>query len=213
VKGNESPSTESHFSKSFPRLPLQHPIPSLSLAPPYHVVFGGSNFAPTSVPSQILLSGCDGSNYIKTTRDHETAPRNSVIPSYISPLPKSLAAEDIEYLHAKGALTTPTAALRNQLIKSFVEYVYPFLPLINLEEFLRVVQDDNGKGGQISLLVFQAVMHAGSGVVDMRYLQAAGYESRTTARQALFRKIKVCARVTLTDTALRITIASVRVRR
>jgi hypothetical protein len=116
----------------------------------------------------------------------------SLLPLYITQIPESIAAEDLQYLHANGALTIPTGPLRDHLIRAFVEYVYPFLPLLDLEDFLRtVLVDGDGRRGRVSLLVFQAVMLAGSGFVDLSALHAAGFQSRRSARRALLRKVKV----------------------
>jgi hypothetical protein len=116
---------------------------------------------------------------------------HSTIPPYISQLPTSLLEEDSLYLHTKGALTVPVTPLRDALLQCFVEYVYPFLPLINLEELLSIVQQGDGENGHISLLVFQAVMLAGAGFIDMRYLKSAGYQTRREALRTLFQKVKV----------------------
>jgi len=97
------------------------------------------------------------------------------LPPYISPLPESITVEELEYLHTNGALTMPGTPLRDHLLRAFVEYVYPFLPLLDLEELLSIVLDGDGLHGQVSLLVFQTIMLAGSGFVDMPFLKAAGF--------------------------------------
>jgi hypothetical protein len=132
-------------------------------------------------------------------QSNNAAPRTQVsLPPYVTPLPDSILGEDFEYLRAKGALTIPDIPLRNQLLQSFIEYVYPFLPLVNLEELLSIVQAGNGSQGQVSLLVFQAIMLAGSGFVEMSYLKAAGFQTRRSALRALFQKVKVSFRTRTT---------------
>jgi len=57
------------------------------------------------------------------------------LPDYIRGLPQRLQHEDIDYLAAKRALTIPDVELRNQLLKSYIHYVHPYMPLLDLDEF------------------------------------------------------------------------------
>ncbi len=113
------------------------------------------------------------------------------LPSYIKPLEGLVAQEDIGYLQQKGALAIPEPELRNSLLQGFTEYVYPYMPVVDLQNFVDVISQGDGQNGQLSLLVFQAVMFAGSAFIDMKYLSRAGYVTRRVARRALFRKIRV----------------------
>jgi hypothetical protein len=119
------------------------------------------------------------------------------LPDYLKPLPPQMTAIDIEYLIAKGALSLPDISTRNALLQSYLEYVHPYMPLIELHEFLQIIDDGAGKYGRISLLLFQAVMFAGTAFVDMSYLRTAGYPNRKAARKAFFQKAKVYYRFPL----------------
>jgi hypothetical protein len=134
-----------------------------------------------------------------------------ILPGYVTSLPASIVGEDFDYLYAKGAMTIPDIPLRNQLLQSFIEYVYPFLPLVNLEELLSILQAGNGSQGQVSLLVFQAIMLAGSGFIKLSHLKAAGFQTRRVARQALFQKVKVSRQDITFDLWLSILVASLRI--
>ena len=98
---------------------------------------------------------------------------------------------DEDYLWRKGALTVPPIQLRNELLRNYLDYVHPFMPLLDFHQFITLMEGGDGATGRISLLLFQAVMFAGSTYVDMRHLNNAGYTTRKTAQKALFQKVKV----------------------
>ncbi|KAJ5902413.1 hypothetical protein N7495_002941 [Penicillium taxi] len=112
------------------------------------------------------------------------------LPDYIRGLPARMQKEDVDYLAAKGALTIPDAQLRNELIKAYIHYVHTYMPLLDLEEFLQTIVQNDGIH-RISLLLFQAVMFAGMAFVDMKYLLAAGYTTRKSARKIFFQRARL----------------------
>ncbi|CUS08759.1 unnamed protein product [Tuber aestivum] len=113
------------------------------------------------------------------------------LPAFIKPTPIKIPLDDLDYLAKKGALTLPEEPLRSELLRSHFDFVHPYMPLLNRKEFLRSVTSDDGSKGRISLLLFQAVMFAGSAFVDMESLRAAGYTTRKAARKAFFTKARV----------------------
>jgi hypothetical protein len=113
-----------------------------------------------------------------------------VLPNYIQAIPPRIMTEDLEYLQKKGAFHIPELALRNELLRCYVQYVHPFAPILDLEEFLGIVNKDEATD-TVSLLLFQAVMFAGTAYIDMRYLLAQGYMTRKAARKAFFDKVKL----------------------
>ncbi|KAL1953727.1 hypothetical protein VTO42DRAFT_2326 [Malbranchea cinnamomea] len=113
-----------------------------------------------------------------------------VLPAYIRPLPAKFQEEDINYLHTKGALSIPNVELRNELLKSYIQYVHSYMPLLELDDFLSVIVR-NDATRPLSLLLFQAVMFAGTAFIDMKHLRAAGFESRKVARKAFFQKARL----------------------
>lgn len=116
------------------------------------------------------------------TRDDE--------PRYLKPLPSRISQEDIDFLKERGALTIPDKELRNELLRNYVQWSYSFMPTIDLHEFLRCIVE-NDPNGNISLLLFQAVMFAGTAFIDLEYLQAAGYQTRQSARKEFFSRVRV----------------------
>ena len=112
------------------------------------------------------------------------------LPRYVRPLPARIMAEDIEYLASKGALAVPETQLRNELLRAYVQYVHPFMPLLDLKEFLWPLEKNDGSA-HVSLLLFQAVMFAATAFVDMRFLNTQGFDNRKSARKLFFQRARV----------------------
>ena len=117
------------------------------------------------------------------------------IPYFIKPLPSRIGPDEVQYLERKGALTVPSTPLRNELIRNYIEFVHPYMPLIDLCEFVMIINSENGTSGRISLILYQAVMFAGCAFVDMQHLFNAGYSSRKQARKDFFQKTRVSSLV------------------
>lgn len=115
------------------------------------------------------------------------------LPYFIKPLPARVGPDEAAYLELKGALTVPPPRLRNELLKAYIEFVHPFMPLLDLYDFVMIVESGNGTLGRISLILFQAVMFAGSAFCDFEHLRAAGYNTRKEARKDFFTKTRVSA--------------------
>jgi hypothetical protein len=77
------------------------------------------------------------------------------------------------------------------MLRAYVEFVHPYMPLLDLHDFLSMVDRRDGSKGQVSLILFQAVMFAGSAFVDMEHLRTAGYHTRKEARKDFFQKTRV----------------------
>jgi hypothetical protein len=115
----------------------------------------------------------------------------SDLPQFIKPLPAKIGPEEISYLEKKGALTVPKGALRSEMLRAYVEFVHPYMPLLDLHDFLTVIDKSDGSNGKVSLILFQAVMFAGSAFIDMDHLRIAGYATRKEARKDFFQKTRV----------------------
>jgi hypothetical protein len=119
-----------------------------------------------------------------------TATPPPMLPAYIKPLPDRFGNDDITYLQNKGALTIPNVELRNELIRCYAEVIHPFMPLLDLHDFVATI-DCNDGSKQVGLLLFQSVMFAGVASVNMRHLENAGYTSRRDARRDFFNKTRL----------------------
>lgn len=113
-------------------------------------------------------------------------------PRFLKALPSRLPPEDLDYLNSKGALTIPDPPLRNELLRVYVQWVYNFMPLLDLHGFLTAVAE-NDPDANISVLLFQAVMFAGTAFVDIEHLRAAGFATRMEARRVFFQRTRVSA--------------------
>ncbi|KAL5357616.1 fungal-specific transcription factor domain-containing protein [Aspergillus floccosus] len=114
---------------------------------------------------------------------------SSILPAYIEELPY-LPFEDIQYLAAKDVFQFPDVTLRNELLKTFVHNVYPYIPLLDLRPFLGAIACNDGSK-QISLLLFHAVMFSSTAFIEPEHLHRAGYTSRKAARQEFYQKARV----------------------
>ncbi|KAI8623793.1 transcription factor CTF1 [Xylariaceae sp. FL1651] len=115
----------------------------------------------------------------------------SSLPTFIRPLPAKIASEDVVYLRAKGALSLPSIPLQSALLRVYVEYVHPYMPLLDLHDFLGTINAHDGACGQVSLFVYQAVMFAATAFVSTKALKEAGYATRKAARKAFFSKARL----------------------
>ena len=113
------------------------------------------------------------------------------LPDYLNPLPQRMTSVDIDYLRAQGALSLPDTPVRNALLRAYLEYVHAYMPLIDHHKLLQVIEEGSGETGRISLLLFQAVIVAGTAFVDMDFLRSAGYTNRKAARKVFFQKARV----------------------
>lgn len=115
----------------------------------------------------------------------------SSLPSHIKPINQRMGSDDVAYLRSKRALELPSLNLRNALLRALFDYVFPYLPIFDLDAFLQSVSTHDGSSGQVSLLLVQAVMAAGSAHVDFIHLKEAGYQTRTQARLEFLNKVRV----------------------
>lgn len=114
-----------------------------------------------------------------------------LLPPWVKPLPDRIGQDEITYLQRKGALSIPDPALQNALLQAYVEYVHPYMPLLELFDFLNVIDAGDGQDGQISLLLYHAVLFAGSAFVKKRALTEHGYPNRKVARKMFFQRARV----------------------
>lgn len=95
------------------------------------------------------------------------------------------------YLSSKGALSIPPDEFRNALLLSYIEFVHPYLPLVDLRDLLAIMDEGVGENGKISILLFQSIMFAGAAFVDTAQLNQGGFSTRKAARRMFFRRARV----------------------
>lgn len=111
-------------------------------------------------------------------------------PRFLKPLPPRMDAEDLEFLRIRGALSIPESGLRNELLRCYIKWVHSFMPVLNLQKFLFAIAQ-NDSDGNISLLLFQAVMFVATAFIDFKHLHDAGYATRKSARNAFYSRLRV----------------------
>ncbi|KAI9691808.1 MAG: hypothetical protein M1822_007880 [Bathelium mastoideum] len=131
----------------------------------------------------------DGQSFLPQLRTPEPTP--ITLPYYLKPIPPRIGQDELVYLRKKGALAVPDTSLRNELLRSYIEYCHPFMPLLDLHDFLRAINATDGSAGKISLFTFSAVMFVGTAYVDFSHLQRAGYSTRKEARKDFFQKTRL----------------------
>lgn len=112
------------------------------------------------------------------------------LPKYVRPL-TSLPPDDMEYLHSEGALDLPDNTLQNALLRAFFEYVHPYVPTLDLDAFLHSIETQDGSAGQVSLLLLQSALAAGTAHVELEHLRNGGYQTRKQARTAFMKRVRV----------------------
>ncbi|EEU40572.1 uncharacterized protein NECHADRAFT_75850 [Fusarium vanettenii 77-13-4] len=130
-------------------------------------------------------------NSYASSNDTTDSEECNKLPGFIKPMSSCIDRDDVAYLRSKGALSAPNVQLQNALLWSFFEYVYPFIPVVDVEEFLSSVHDRDGNSGQISLLLYHAVLFAGTAHVNMDLLKKSGFKTRREARKAFFHRVRL----------------------
>ena len=120
----------------------------------------------------------------------EVAPLECDFPRWIAALRGDLDPDTVWLLRRNKALSIPQEPLRDSLLSAYTLYVHPFLPLLDLEEFVLVVRGED-ETKKISLVLFQAVMFAATAFVDMVYLESNGFTSHKEARRAYYERVRV----------------------
>ncbi|EMT72374.1 Cutinase transcription factor 1 beta [Fusarium odoratissimum] len=139
--------------------------------------------------SPSVLDNLRTSQSLSSLREQEST--SAQLPAFLRPLPTKIAAEDVNYLQIKGALSMPILPLQNALLQAYIEYVHPYMPLMDLNNFLSIINTGDGQNGQISLFLYQAVMFAASAFIDMKYLREGGYTTRKAACKSFFQKTRL----------------------
>ncbi|KAL4802562.1 fungal-specific transcription factor domain-containing protein [Aspergillus unguis] len=119
-----------------------------------------------------------------------TSYRPHQLPVYIEPLPPHIRADDIEYLARKDALTIPADALRDELLRHYIKLVHPFMPILDVNQFVTSILKPDSRS-PVSLLLFQAVMFVGISFTDIDILRCHGYSCRKSARKRFFNRVRL----------------------
>jgi Fungal specific transcription factor domain len=114
---------------------------------------------------------------------------NFGLPEYIFPCQQRLSERTIKHLRDQGAFIMPEGHLRDLLVYTYVHFVYPQLPMIDIAEFATAITRTD-ESSKLSLLVLQAVFYSATDYVSMDALTASGFPSRWSARKTFFDRAK-----------------------
>lgn len=112
-----------------------------------------------------------------------------VLPPYIMPCRQNLSKREIRCLRDQGAFVVPEGHLRDSLIQTYVQFVYPHLPVIDIADFATAMTGSDGSS-KVSLLVLQAIYYSATEYVGIDILTASGFPSRMLARKIFFERAK-----------------------
>ncbi|KAI1630522.1 fungal-specific transcription factor domain-containing protein, partial [Exophiala viscosa] len=159
-----------------------------NVAPPAIINEARQESAIPSLPITTPLSAASASESTFTGCYTSDSSMENDLPSFIKPLPTNIDPEDLKYLARKGAFIVPAADLRAEILRSYVFTVYPFMPILDLKEFVDIVLNPDS-GGKVSLLLFQAVMFAGLSSLKQEVIQHTGCKTLKQARKTFFTKV------------------------
>jgi hypothetical protein len=100
-----------------------------------------------------------------------------------------MSTRELEHLKIKGAFSIPSPDLRHHLLQSYLNFVHPCNPILDIQDLLAM--EGGGGAGDASLLLFQTVMLGGSLFVDLEHLMKVGYTTRRSARQVFYERARV----------------------
>lgn len=88
-------------------------------------------------------------------------------------------------------------SVRDALIKTYFEHVYPFAPVINRVQFVRAYQSGNCSLFLLRAILTTSILHASKDL-----LSACGFASRSVAQESFFLKAKLLHDFTAEDDPL-----------
>ncbi|KAJ5465297.1 uncharacterized protein N7458_000983 [Penicillium daleae] len=115
--------------------------------------------------------------------------KTAKLPGFVRKPSSRLQVEDVDYLALTGALTVPDTELRNELLKAYVHYVHPSMPILDISVLIQSIVLENGMR-PLSLLLFQAMMFAAMVYIDFEHPRVAGYANRKVARETFFMRAR-----------------------
>jgi hypothetical protein len=112
------------------------------------------------------------------------------LPTFIKELPRTFIRLSELVPTTREALSIPSDALRDELIDKYIQFVHPLAPITLIGDLLDCIEAGAEARKVISLLLFQAIMFAGSAFASTEILAREGYRSRMAARRTLFTRAR-----------------------
>ncbi|KAK5051912.1 hypothetical protein LTR84_002715 [Exophiala bonariae] len=138
-------------------------------------------FTPSSTLSSAGLDRSTSNN-----KRHSPLPELAIKPS------PSIDPEDLAYLTSTGVFNLPPPSVVRDLLGCFINYVYPLLPILDIQSLL---EELDGPSPQINLPLLYGIMLAASGFAPQDTVEQAGFRSRFEWRKGLGRKLQVSNKI------------------
>ncbi|KIX99563.1 uncharacterized protein Z520_05139 [Fonsecaea multimorphosa CBS 102226] len=145
--------------------------------------------AVNSVPPQYSPNSSASSTFDRTWPTSGPSSTDSPVAPFVKLAPSHMSRADVNYLHEKGACSLPDAELRDALIESYIDYIHPCYPFLDLELLDKALCGNSNQ--QFSLPVLQAIMFAASSWVDIKLLRRRGFLTRKAARMTFYLRTRV----------------------
>jgi hypothetical protein len=111
-------------------------------------------------------------------------------PPFVKKLPSRLQPEQVQFLNCKGALTIPSRWFLQIALAAYVDYVHPYMPILDLGHFLHTIAANNSQQ-TVSIFLLQAVLFASSAFIPETCLEPAGFTDRRAVQRTFYRRAKV----------------------
>ncbi|KAJ6151751.1 hypothetical protein N7470_006879 [Penicillium chermesinum] len=188
-----APSSERRFSPyEYQRFPSPDPAagwPDVSLSPTTPDLGSFKNL-PFQQPEEEVWNAFTNLGSPLPSSEEEENPE-AMLPRFIQPLPMMMSPANIECLYTNGVFSLPGIPLQDALLQTFIDCVFPSMPIVELSRLLGIIQYRDNGADSISLLLFYAVLMSATTFVDQGYLYEAGFSSRTEAQECFYRKAKL----------------------
>lgn len=104
------------------------------------------------------------------------------LPAFIEPFRSGLDSLSIECLRKHRAFDFPTDTRRIELIRCYLKFLYPILPVVEPTVLVGTIREDPSDE-KISLLLFWAILSSAMAYIDLPYLKDCVYSDRHSGRK------------------------------
>lgn len=113
------------------------------------------------------------------------------LPKHFKPPSPDLDPKALDHMYSSGSLMLPLPVVQSSLIKAYARGVHANMPCVDIYHVAGALSSASGTRAPISLMLYQAVMFAGSISVSQSEIEIMGYKTRRAAMDDLFRRAKV----------------------
>ncbi|KAH8691446.1 fungal-specific transcription factor domain-containing protein [Talaromyces proteolyticus] len=112
------------------------------------------------------------------------------MPAFAKPFSAAITPGHLQRLYKDGVFDVPSTSLQNALLRTFINYVFPCIPVVDLEFLESITKSRKSGEANISLLLYHSIMFSATSYVPMEDLIRAGYSSRKEACEPFFQRAK-----------------------